>query len=513
MNQHLRESRKSESPHERVRDYAFTLVELLVALTIASILTAIALPTLKDSMRQTTLSRSASLLKGAFINARGQAIRTGRPFGVVIERQRHEIGSGNADQLNFTVANYATRLYYVQSPMEYRGDYQDAFVYPIYEDSDTTNSTDVVVPRFFIPRSSAGLLYAAAATNNAGNATAAKRMINAGTRFSVGNTDYVFQITGLEQITLTTPPVTTPPTPPPPSTNLGGNRRIYHPGVPANPGTLVSFNVLEFSPRHAQLPGRLFNTQAFAASPDPFADASAASTFPAALKAFQSNSFQFLSNPIKAPLAPVSLIGKTVVDLSISGTSNNPVAFNCQDIIDPAPGTTIPPLNADVNLHDVTVMFSPDGQLSGVYYDERILSGTAPPAITGFRDRRIDPSASVSFNIGYIDGIVSNVDDIARYPQHIAGTDFQPNPNDPTLAAPLPAAALQVVKTPNFANSDCAWITIRPLSGDIALTSVASQPDSTRLINYYGYSNPFARTVVRDRLRQSRRLASAGTLQ
>lgn len=478
----------------------FTLVELLIALTIASILTAIALPTLKDSMRQHTLSRTASIVKGAFINARGQAIRTGRPFGVVIERQRHEIGAGSADQLDFILGNYATRMYYVQSPMEYRGDYQDAFAYPIFEDSNTSNANDVVVPRFFIPQASAGLLFAAAAPGTNGNATAARNLISGSTRFAIGNSDYVFQVLNLEQVTLNTTGAAT--------TNLGSNRTLYHPGIPASPGTLVTFNVLEFSPQHAQLPGRLFDTQAPRGT---LAAAAAVSTFPAGLQAYQPSPFQFLSNPIKAPLAPVTMLGKTVIDLSISGTSDNPVAFNCQEIVDPAPSVTIPPLNADVNLHDVMVMFSPDGRLSGIYYDQRITAGTT--AITGFQYQRVNPSASVSFNVGYIDGIVNNIDDLARFPANVTNTDYQVNPNDPALETPGPSAPLQFDKTPNFANTDCAWITIRPLSGDISLDNVASQPSNSRLINYYGYNTPFARNVVRDRLRQSRRLASAGTVQ
>ena len=111
---------------------AFTLVELLIALTIAAVLTAIALPTLKDSMRQNALSRSASVVKGAFINARNQAIRSGRPFGIVIERRRKRIGSGPLSDLDFFAANYSTRMYYVQSSIEYRGDSNNAVGYPVF---------------------------------------------------------------------------------------------------------------------------------------------------------------------------------------------------------------------------------------------------------------------------------------------------------------------------------------------------------------------------------------------
>lgn len=489
-------------PDARATRLGFTLIELLIALTIASALTAIALPTLKDSMRQTSLSRGASIVKGAFINARAQAIRTGRPFGVVIERRRKDLGSGVASSLDFTQANYSTRLYYVQSPMEYRGDFQDALAYPIFEDRNTGATGDAVAPRLFIPRGAAGLLYAAADNSNnpIANATAAKTLLNIGTRFSVGNTGYVFQVTALERLTLNTTS----------SITASGSRAFYHPAIPPGEGTLVSFDFLEYSPRHASTPATLFNTNT-----QTFPVAAGLSTFPAGLSAFQGTNFKFRTNPIRAPLAPVTMIGKTVIDLSISGTAANPIAFNAQEIIDPFPANNIPPLLADRPITDVLVMFAADGQLDGVYTGQRIVSAT--PEITGFQFQRIDPSSTVSFNVGYVDGVVDNVDDIARYPDSVPDTDYQINPNDPALAAPGPTAPLQVIKTPNFANTDCAWISIHPLSGNITLENVASQPLLGTLRTYYGFqaapNNPFARNVARVRVHQSRRLTSSGAIQ
>ena len=79
----------------RRNENAFTLIEIMIAIAIASVLTAIALPTVKESMRQSINSRSASLVKGALLNARAQALRTGRPFGVVLERQRPQYRQWN----------------------------------------------------------------------------------------------------------------------------------------------------------------------------------------------------------------------------------------------------------------------------------------------------------------------------------------------------------------------------------------------------------------------------------
>ncbi|WP_161604646.1 pilus assembly FimT family protein [Roseiconus nitratireducens] len=459
--------------HRRSCRDAFTLVELLIALTIASALTAIALPTLKDSMRQNTLSRSASLVKGAFINARAQAIRTGRPYGIVIERQRHDIGSGNPSALNYLGGNYATRLYYVQSPLEYRGDVAASAVYPVFD--PPTGSTPV--PKFFFPQTSAGLLYAVA--NSSGTSPAA-RLINVGTQFSVGKSDYIFKVESAVTYTVT------------------GGSPLNAQGVPAGPGTLVEFNYPHFSPQNTGFPGTLTTT-------------GVSSTFPAGLAVYQPHDFKFRVNPVRAPLAPVSLIGRTVVDLSVSGPSSNPLAFNVQQIVDPIPTTQIPNLAANRLLNDVYVMFAPDGRLDGIYSDQRIVNGGV---IDGFNLVRLDPSTTVSFNVGYVDGILDNIDDGARYPDVVGTTDYNITTDDPPLATPAPPAALTPTKVPNFANTDCAWVSVQPLSGAIRLDTVASQPPATVLTNYYGLgTTPPARSVMNARVHQSRRLASGGAVQ
>ncbi|MCS7468367.1 prepilin-type N-terminal cleavage/methylation domain-containing protein [Stieleria sp. ICT_E10.1] len=466
--------------HLRRLGRGFTLVELLVAITIASALTAIALPTLKDSMRQTTLSRSASLVKGAFINARTQAIRTGRPYGLVIERRRSDIGEGNPANLNYFSANYATRLYYVQSPMEYRGDVDSAVAYPIMHTTSPTPPTNSplypIQPKFFIPRSSSGLLYALASGVN----SAASRLIRPGVRFSVNGSGYVFVLeTAQTEV----------------SDNIAALAPVLASGTD---GTLLTFNCLTVAADNNMVAGN-------------WRGPSSEWEFPMALSLTQPYEFKFQVNPIRAPLAPVNLVGRTVVDLSISGPSTNPIAFNSQVIVDSSPGTQIPNVQSDRELNDVVVMFAADGRLNGVYTDVRdVQSGL----IENFVLTRFDPSTTVSFNIGYVDGILENIDDAARYPQTVGGTDYQVTTNDPPLANPQPPLALVPTKVPNFANPDCAWVSVQPLSGAISLGTVATQPPLGVLTTYYGLgTNPTARQVVGARIHQSRRLNSGGAVQ
>ncbi|TWU07647.1 pilus assembly FimT family protein [Stieleria varia] len=442
----------NRQPKQTVR--GFTLVELLVALTIAVVLTAIALPSVKDALRQNIVARAAAVVKGAFLNARAQAIRTGRPFGVVIERQRDTIGAGTPAQLNFFNANYASRLYYVQTPLLYRGDLEESAAY-IFIGNSSANQPQ----RFFIPRVSAGVLNVAAR-----GANGADRILSAGTKMSVGRSGSIFEITRLIDSDLT-----------PYFSGQLPSWAIDNTVAPPAPiqGTVVEFNNAGYFPTYA-IPGDLQLGQPYP--------------------------FEIIANPVRAPLMPISLVGKTAVDLSISGPASAPMAFGTQAIL----GNQN--LAADQAFGPITVMFSPEGQVDAVYTDT-VVGGVVSRL-------RINPATTISFNVGYIDGVLSNIDDGARYPDVVPNTVFPNGANDPPLALPLPPEPLQVTKVPNFANSDCAWVSVQPLSGAVTLSTIAAQPSIAELSAYYGLgTSPPARSVMWARLHQSRRLTTAGVVQ
>lgn len=494
------------------RRIAFTIVELLIALAIATLLTAIALPSLKEGMRTSSLSRSAGIVQGAFVNARAQAIRTGRPFGVVVERIRRSIGDGTADQLDFFAANYATRMYYVQSPIEYRGDTEDAVCYPVFETAARSGLPGIaapeflVAPRIFFPQRSAGLLYAAAGSGPAGGpgpSLSAQNLLTAGTRFSLGDSGYVFEIER--------------------AVKVGGystdmvDRLTGAPLFQFNEiGTVVDFNFVGTTPETRTLNGVYRPTNPLLTASYPAATPPALyheARFPGGIEPYQGISFRFLTNPIPAALAPVTLVGKSVIDLSISGPTEDPLAFGTQAIFDSVPAVDAPAMAADVQFNNVAVMFAPDGKVDSVYYDQRLVAGNT---VTGFVPRRLVTGTTLAFNVGFVDGVLDNIDDGARFPEHIDGTDYQVTGTDFPLNDPQPPLALEVSQTPNFANTDCVWINIQPSSGAVTQVGVAGQPPPAVLSNYYGLGpvpGQSARNVMRYRLLQSRKLASGGTVQ
>jgi len=92
---------------------AFTLVEVLVALAVISILAGIALPTLKSTLRGQKVSRAASLLQAAIEEGRARSIGRGGGGGVIIDR----IGSTNLAERSQSV-----RLRMAEAPPRYVGD-------------------------------------------------------------------------------------------------------------------------------------------------------------------------------------------------------------------------------------------------------------------------------------------------------------------------------------------------------------------------------------------------------
>ncbi|MGB7325766.1 MAG: prepilin-type N-terminal cleavage/methylation domain-containing protein [Rubripirellula sp.] len=76
-------ARPAESLRSRA---ALTLVELMVALAVISVLAGIALPTVKSTIQGQKLSRAATLLQSAIEEGRARSIATGGGGGIIIDR-------------------------------------------------------------------------------------------------------------------------------------------------------------------------------------------------------------------------------------------------------------------------------------------------------------------------------------------------------------------------------------------------------------------------------------------
>lgn len=84
---------------------ALTLIELMVALAVISVLAGIALPTVKSTIQGQKLNRAASLLQSALEEGRARAIASGGGGGLIIDR----VGNQNvADRCESTRIRFAT---------------------------------------------------------------------------------------------------------------------------------------------------------------------------------------------------------------------------------------------------------------------------------------------------------------------------------------------------------------------------------------------------------------------
>ncbi|TWU60104.1 hypothetical protein Poly51_03780 [Rubripirellula tenax] len=287
----------------------FTLIELMVALMIASILTLVALPAAKEALRQHTVTRNAEVVRQYFLNARAQAIRQNRPFGVVLKRTATD-GVG---------ANYCKQMSFATGVPTYSGDSVSSVAYVV----SYTASTNVYV--LFFPSTGPNLsarMHRDATSFNDASLTAEQRnrvVIRDGALITLDEDFGPMQVGRIRTGTL----------------NVGGTNLD---------GTFmdVAYPWPNSPPLNKSLP--------LTAGPN-------YSSVPFEIKGFPQQSF----------LPSVNLSGDAVVDLSVSGIGTAGLQFN-REIIG-CDGTTTP--YADAGFDQVMIMFDGQGDLDEVIYEQR----------------------------------------------------------------------------------------------------------------------------------------------
>lgn len=91
----------------RISRRAFTLVELLVAIAVITVLAGIALPTMKNSLKGERLSRASSLLQSVIEEARARSIASGGGGGIIIDRRGTNTVADRCEALRIRFASTA----------------------------------------------------------------------------------------------------------------------------------------------------------------------------------------------------------------------------------------------------------------------------------------------------------------------------------------------------------------------------------------------------------------------
>ena len=124
-------------------------------------------------------------------------------------------------------------------------------------------------------------------------------------------------------------------------------------------------------------------------------------------------------------MPPVSLPGRAIIDLAVSGGRSIPTQFGVetivggpdlglQEIVDDSPAfvdrpaVTFNDLTSINDLDDITIMFSVEGSVEAIYQD-RLIDGR-------FRRVRYDAPPTISFLVGYADGQLDSVLDASQVP-------------------------------------------------------------------------------------------------
>ena len=464
---------------------AFTMVELLVTVAIIAGLTAIALPTIKESLRSNMVSSAANVVSGALINARAISMARQQRYGIRIERRNHRLTPVNnattgaryplntlaADPLvdksfDFEGLNYGSRIYYAQSPKDYL---KAKVAYPFATLQDPDNNCTRSFG-FFVSQSDADLLYAAAKTPD----SRAGQLISVGTSLRIGsgsstrvalvrrlipiNSDLLSS--GLLIGFSNAGPVTCPPEVIVPT---GANA----PAWMLEPGTVV-ITEDEFSLDPARSGSYSFN----------FDTVDNAGNIPPVELAIE-------MNPVRAPFAPINLAGKASIDFSVSGSRTRPIAFGIEGIA--STGTLAnspvdilyPPAGQTNDAHDIIIMFSADGSVDSIYFD--VVDGDG-----NFILQRFPAPPSLSLLVGYSDGVLPSTLDLAVVPDKPMGVTRDD---------------LRLRNRPNFTNPECAWVTLNGGNGNVRVDPVADV--ATNLLGGRTLTIPEAMAI---RLNQSRSL-------
>lgn len=168
---------QSQSRHRS----ALTLVELMVALTIISLLAAISLPAVKNSLRDQKLARGAGLLRSAIEEGRARAI-AGGGGGVIIDR----IGKDSIAQ-----RCTSTRIRFAKAPRPYTGDTAiESALIGVNASGSPDNFTDDIIALWF----PATALQIARSARDLSSGNPFRTLINVGDEVLLGDAGLRFTI-------------------------------------------------------------------------------------------------------------------------------------------------------------------------------------------------------------------------------------------------------------------------------------------------------------------------------
>ncbi len=337
---------------------AFTLVEILIVAFIMMLLAGIALPAVRNTLKDSKKSKNAREVVAFLNEARSRAIATGNEVGVVIPR----FGTAND-----YVRSVSSRMLLSNAVPPYSGETAGARAILFHEDWNDLG--DEAVPMSPLPTG---------ATNAAFfNADDCPLLFLSAGLIASGEEDRA-PIRRFDRLEL-----------------QGGRtvviRRMMQVPAGDNPWGVAGTKVV-FDPRERLYDGRSRN-----AEPNNPQTYNATVLFPTSAKPtnqFKSVRFRIHREPVISSTGSLSMTRGMAIDLNYSGVGENGIQFS-QRVI--APSTATNPDTA-VDCREVMIVFAPDGSVSYLKYGINV--GGATRVLS-----RESPGGNVYLCLGKVDGV------------------------------------------------------------------------------------------------------------
>lgn len=379
------------------RRHGFTLVELLVVMGIIVIVAAVTLPTLKTLLSGRKIAEAANILSSYAGSAKSRAIATGRPVALILDRTRYDADGGLA--LN----NMCTRISIGDVFPAYTGDWAGAqgdLLDLVAVQPHEIGFADAIR----IPLAQVATLIDPTTNRSTG-------MVQDGDLIEIGSSRQKFFIAS--------------PSPTVPAIEFESSTAsvIIHFNNPSETTTSVAMH--EGALATANLtPGAQYG-------------------------------FRIYRRPSKSLAGGISLPRGTCIDLNFSGFGPTGREFS-SDYIQPL-GASAPPYPdaSNSNYGPIYIVFSPDGQVSAWYIQNRQFNYASPSLQRGY------PPGLIHLLIGATDQLVDS----------------------PRLNPALALSGNEELTT-NLMDAENSWVTINPFTGGmhtstVQATTVATNEPST----------------------------------
>lgn len=336
---------------------AFTLVEILVVTFILMLLAMIALPAVRNVLRDAKKAQNAREIVAFLNEARARAIATGQDVGVLISR------FGAADSY---VRSFSNELALTNAVPPYSGDTGSAQAFLMHDPNGETVPVPPNVPApnngpinaAFFSADDSPMLYLSAGLITAGEEISAPIRLGDRLELPGGRAVAILQMVQV--------PATNP-------FGVAGTKMIF------DPVDRLSDEITLATPG--------FRTETF---PDGIR------RFPAAMPITdirRAVRFRIHRKPMLSSVGGMSMLRGMVIDLNYSGIGPNGIQFS-QAMI--APGVAA---DTAVNCHPVVIVFGADGAVKVV--ERGVNTGSGPPAYA----TTIKPTGNIFLCVGKTDGI------------------------------------------------------------------------------------------------------------